>query len=40
MYRVAKLYNMLPVDIKEVEKYELFKTRVRFWIKKKISIKP
>ena len=40
MYRGAKLYNMLPVDIKEVEKYELFKTRVRFWIKKKISIKP
>ena len=40
LYRGSKLFNMLPLDIKSVSKYETFKTKIKLWIKLHISIKP
>ena len=40
MYRGAKLYNMIPGHIKNIETYGSFKTNIKKWIKQNISIKP
>ena len=40
LYKGAKLYNMLPSEIKKVNKYDKFKAKVKAWIKLHITIKP
>ena len=39
MYRGAKLFNMLPKEIKTTSKYDSFKRKVKAWIKERISIR-
>ena len=40
MYRGAKLFNMIPNEIKNVKKYKKFKVQIKKWIKLHIPIKP
>ena len=39
LYRGSKLYNMLPSELKSISKYQLFKLKVKAWIKLNVSIK-
>ena len=39
-YRAAKLYNMIPGDIRNIKHYKSFKKKVKKWIKNHISIRP
>ena len=40
LYRGSKLYNMLPPEFKTISNYETFKSKIKIWIRKPISIKP
>ena len=40
MYRAAKLYNMIPNHIKNEQKYNTFKSKIKIWIKQNISVRP
>ena len=40
MYRGAKLWNQLPIDLRKIEKLPSFKSGVKKWVMNSISIKP
>ena len=40
LYRAVKLFNQLPEVIREESRVSTFKTRLKTWIKEKISVKP
>ena len=39
-YRSSRLYNLLPDDLVIIDKLELFKKRVKNWVKMNISLSP
>ena len=38
IYRVTKQWNMLPVDVREAENLNIFKSEVRQWVQKNVEI--
>ena len=40
MYRGAKLFNKLPRTLRKEKKTEVFKTELKIWVRRNVSIKP
>ena len=40
IYRGAKLFNNLPRTLREEKRTEVFKTELKIWIRRNVSIKP
>ena len=40
IYRASKLYNMIPIHMKQLEKYNTFKSKIKTWIRQNIKIIP